>query len=147
VSAGGGTAVGQRPGPRAVTDGVIRGAVPVSEPNLAGGRGPTDGCISHVHKRFWNQGIATEAASLVCWAAATRWRLSRLVALVHPDHLGSRRVAENVGMRAERTTVLEDDYPAIVYIAQLGGGPAVEPVPAPKPVGTAPRTAVPAVRR
>jgi RimJ/RimL family protein N-acetyltransferase len=75
----------------------------------------------HVHKRFWKQGIATEAASLVCRAAATRWRLSRLVALVHPDHLGSRRVAENVGMRAERTTVLEDDYPAIVYVAQLGG--------------------------
>ena len=75
----------------------------------------------HVHRRFWNQGIATEAASLVCRAAATRLRLSRLVALVHPDHLGSRRVAENVGMRAARTTVLEDDYPAIVYVADLRG--------------------------
>lgn len=73
----------------------------------------------HVHKRFWNQGIATEAAWLVCRAAAPRWRLERLVALVHPDHLGSRRVAENIGMRPERTTVLEDDYPAIVYVADL----------------------------
>jgi RimJ/RimL family protein N-acetyltransferase len=73
----------------------------------------------HVHKRFWNQGIATEAASLVRRAAAARWRLERLVALVHPDHLGSRRVAENIGMRPERTTVLEDDYPAIVYVADL----------------------------
>jgi RimJ/RimL family protein N-acetyltransferase len=73
----------------------------------------------HVHKRFWNQGIATEAASLVCRAAAARWRLERLLALVHPDHLGSRRVAENIGMRPERTTVLEDDYPAIVYVADL----------------------------
>jgi RimJ/RimL family protein N-acetyltransferase len=75
----------------------------------------------HVHKRFWNQGVATEAALLVCRAAAARWRLPRLVALVHPDHLGSRRVAENVGMRPERTTVLEDDYPAIVYVADLRG--------------------------
>ena len=73
----------------------------------------------HVHKQFWKQGIASEAASLVCRAAATRLELSRLVALVHPDHLGSRRVAENVGMRPERTTVLEDDYPAIVYVADL----------------------------
>lgn len=78
----------------------------------------------HVHKRFWNQGIATEAASLVCRAAATHFGLPRLVALVHPDHLGSRRVAENVGMRAERTTVLEDDYPAIVYVADLRESPS-----------------------
>ncbi len=73
----------------------------------------------HVHKDFWRQGVATEAARLVCDAAATRLRLSRLVALVHPDHTASRRVAENIGMRSERTTVLEDDYPAIVYAAEL----------------------------
>jgi RimJ/RimL family protein N-acetyltransferase len=74
----------------------------------------------HVHKRFWNQGIATEAAILACRAAATRFGLARLVALVHPDHVASRRVAENIGMGVERTTVLEDDYPALVYVAQLG---------------------------
>jgi RimJ/RimL family protein N-acetyltransferase len=73
----------------------------------------------HVHKHFWKQGIATEAATLVCDAAATRFGLARLVALVHPDHIASRRVAENVGMRRERNTVLEDDYPAIVYAADL----------------------------
>jgi RimJ/RimL family protein N-acetyltransferase len=73
----------------------------------------------HVHKHFWKQGVATEAAALVCDAAATRFGLPRLVALVHPDHTASRRVAENVGMRRERTTVLEADYPAIVYAAAL----------------------------
>jgi RimJ/RimL family protein N-acetyltransferase len=73
----------------------------------------------HVHKDFWKQGIATEAAALACRAAATRFGLSRLVALVHPDHVASRRVAENVGMRCERRTVLEGDYPAIVYAADL----------------------------
>jgi RimJ/RimL family protein N-acetyltransferase len=73
----------------------------------------------HVHKHFWKQGIATDAAALVCDAAATRFGLERLVALVHPDHTASRRVAENVGMRRERMTVLEADYPAIVYAAEL----------------------------
>jgi RimJ/RimL family protein N-acetyltransferase len=73
----------------------------------------------HVRKHFWKQGVATEAATLVCDAAATLFGLSRLVALVHPDHTASRRVAENIGMRRERTTVLEADYPAIVYAAQL----------------------------
>jgi RimJ/RimL family protein N-acetyltransferase len=73
----------------------------------------------HVHRDFWRRGIATEAAGLVCGAAATRFGLTRLVALVHPDHTASRRVAENVGMRRERMTVLEDDYPAIVYAAAL----------------------------
>lgn len=72
----------------------------------------------HVHKDFWNQGVATEAATLVCNAAATRFGVSRLIALVHPDHIASRRVAENVGMRPERATVLEGDYPAIVYAAE-----------------------------
>ena len=72
----------------------------------------------HVHKHFWNQGIATEAATIACEAAATRFGVSRLVALVHPDHVASRRVAENVGMRPERATVLEGDYPAIVYAAE-----------------------------
>jgi RimJ/RimL family protein N-acetyltransferase len=73
----------------------------------------------HVHKHFWNRGIATEAATLACTAAVGRFGISRVVALVHPDHVASRRVAENIGMRVERTTVLKEDYPAIVYAAEL----------------------------
>jgi RimJ/RimL family protein N-acetyltransferase len=94
----------------------------------------------HVHKHFWNQGIATEAAALACRAAVARFGISRLVALVHPDHGASRRVAENIGMRVERTTVLKDDYPAIVYAAELPGPPGKEPrrsLAAPQRAGTA----------
>jgi RimJ/RimL family protein N-acetyltransferase len=80
----------------------------------------------HVHKHFWKQGIATQAATLACRAAATRFGLSRLVALVHPNHIASRRVAENIGMRQERTTVLEGDYPAIVYATTLAGSSGAE---------------------
>jgi RimJ/RimL family protein N-acetyltransferase len=72
----------------------------------------------HVHKDVWNRGIATEAARLACREGARRG-IARVVALVHPAHGASRRVAQRLGMRAERTTVLEDDYPAILYAAAL----------------------------
>jgi RimJ/RimL family protein N-acetyltransferase len=49
----------------------------------------------------------------------TRFGISRLVALVHEDHVASRRVAEIIGMREERTTLLQGAYPAIVYGADL----------------------------
>ena len=60
----------------------------------------------HVHKRFWNHGVATEAATMACATAASRFGISRLIALVHPEHVASRRVAERLGMRAERTALL-----------------------------------------
>ena len=72
----------------------------------------------HIHKRFWKQGIATEAAAAARDLAFGRFRLPRLAAVIHPDHVASRRVAEKIGMQRERTTVLEDDYPAVVYAAK-----------------------------
>jgi len=68
----------------------------------------------HIKKTFWNQGIATEAAAAVRNLAFRRFELSQLVAIIHPDHIASRRVAENIGMRDEQTAVL-DDYPAVIY--------------------------------
>lgn len=68
----------------------------------------------HVRKTFWNEGIATEAATAVRDLALGALAVPRLVALVHPDHIASRRVAEKVGMRVERTTVFEG-APAVVY--------------------------------
>jgi RimJ/RimL family protein N-acetyltransferase len=40
-----------------------------------------------------------------------------LVAIIHPDHVASRRVAEKIGMHQERTTTLfeYDEYPAAIY--------------------------------
>lgn len=68
----------------------------------------------HTKKTSWNQGIATEAADATRDLAFTRFALSRLVAIIHPDHLASRRVAENIGMHVERTTIL-DGYPCVIY--------------------------------
>jgi RimJ/RimL family protein N-acetyltransferase len=68
----------------------------------------------HTKKTCWRQGIATEAATAVRDLAFGRLRLARLIAIIHPDHIASRRVAEKIGMRCERTTVIED-YPAVIY--------------------------------
>jgi RimJ/RimL family protein N-acetyltransferase len=72
----------------------------------------------HTRKTCWNQGIATEAATAARDLAFRRFALSRLVAIIHPDHIASRRVAEKIGMRDERTTVVDDDYPAVIYTAE-----------------------------
>jgi Acetyltransferase (GNAT) domain len=69
----------------------------------------------HVRKAVWNQGIATEAATAGRDLASRRFDLLRLVAIIHRDHVASRRVAEKIGMRHERTMIIEDDYPAAIY--------------------------------
>jgi RimJ/RimL family protein N-acetyltransferase len=72
----------------------------------------------HTKKTFWNQGIASEAATAARDAAFRQFRLSRLVALIHPDHVASRRVAEKIGMQAERNVVVDEDYPALIYVTE-----------------------------
>jgi RimJ/RimL family protein N-acetyltransferase len=71
----------------------------------------------HTKKTFWNQGIATEAAKGARDLAFRRFGIARLVAIIHPDHIASRRVAENIGMHDEKTTIL-GDYPAVIYATE-----------------------------
>jgi RimJ/RimL family protein N-acetyltransferase len=68
----------------------------------------------HVHKRFWNQGVATEAARAVRDHASARYGFNRLVALIYADHGASIRVAENIGLVREGATVF-DGQPYEVY--------------------------------
>jgi RimJ/RimL family protein N-acetyltransferase len=69
----------------------------------------------HVSKSFWNRGIATEAARAVRDLARMSFGLERLTALVHPDNLASRRVAEKLGMQEVKTTVFEGE-PTVIYV-------------------------------
>lgn len=71
----------------------------------------------HTRKTSWGQGIATEAATAARDLAFKRFALSRLVAIIHPDHVASRRVAEKIGMCEERITLL-DAYPAVIYMTE-----------------------------
>jgi RimJ/RimL family protein N-acetyltransferase len=59
--------------------------------------GPVTEIGWHTKKTSWNRGIATEAAAGVRDLAFARFAQTRLVALIHPDHLASRRVAEKIG--------------------------------------------------
>jgi RimJ/RimL family protein N-acetyltransferase len=80
----------------------------------------------HTHKSTWNRGVATEAAAVVRDLAFRRFGVARLVAIIHPDHVASRRVAEKIGMSAERRATVEDGYPAVIYVAKFSCG---EPAP------------------
>jgi RimJ/RimL family protein N-acetyltransferase len=71
----------------------------------------------HTEKTSWNQGIATEAATAVRDFAYRRFGSSQLVAIIHPNHIASRRVAEKIGMHPKQNVVL-DGYPAMIYAAQ-----------------------------
>ena len=52
----------------------------------------------HLHRDFWGRGLATEAA-IACrdWAFA-HLKTDRLISLIRPENLSSRRVAERTGM-------------------------------------------------
>jgi RimJ/RimL family protein N-acetyltransferase len=71
----------------------------------------------HVKKTFWNRGVATEAAVAARDLAFGSFGASRLVALIPPDHVASRRVAEKIGMHRERSTVVEGED-LVVYSAE-----------------------------
>ena len=63
---------------------------------------------------YWRRGIATEAARAVRDYALSELRLSRVISLIHPDNIPSRRVAEKNGMTPEKETVFRG-FPTIVF--------------------------------
>jgi [ribosomal protein S5]-alanine N-acetyltransferase len=54
---------------------------------------------------YWNRGLASEAAEAVRDHAFRDLRLFKVISLIHPDNIPSRRVAEKNGMKLERETV------------------------------------------
>jgi RimJ/RimL family protein N-acetyltransferase len=78
----------------------------------------------HVKKSHWNRGLATEAARLSMQVGFGQFGLSRLVALIHRDNRASRRVAEKLGMVAERSLIHDGD-PAVVYAVNCDAGTAL----------------------
>jgi RimJ/RimL family protein N-acetyltransferase len=64
------------------------------------------GIIYGYDRKYWGQGIATEAARAVIDLGFRRLGFERLIALVEPDNLASRRVCDKLGFR----TVREADH-------------------------------------
>jgi [ribosomal protein S5]-alanine N-acetyltransferase len=80
----------------------------------------------HLRRDFWGQGLATEAA-IACrdWAFA-HLKAERLISLIRPENLPSRRVAERTGM----TVWKEVDWrglPHYVYSIERGKAAASAP--------------------
>jgi len=64
-------------------------------------------------RKYWGQGLATEAARAcrdyaVNYVGPNRLGYTRLVSLIDPRNLASKRVAEKIGMTREKETMLFD---------------------------------------
>jgi len=56
----------------------------------------------HVHRSYWGQGLATEAAHAVRDYAFTTLGCDHIISLIRPENLPSRRVAEKNGLTLQR---------------------------------------------
>ena len=68
----------------------------------------------HVNRERWNQGFASEAARAVMDYAFRRFDVERVVSMIRPENVASRRVAEKNGLTVERV-VLWRDYDHCIY--------------------------------
>jgi RimJ/RimL family protein N-acetyltransferase len=68
-------------------------------------------------KDFWGEGLATEAAMGIKKYAFEKLQLARLICLIDPQNLASRRVAEKIGMKIERQVdgIDGDNFPTVIY--------------------------------
>jgi [ribosomal protein S5]-alanine N-acetyltransferase len=63
---------------------------------------------------YWNRGLITEAARAVRDHGFRDWKLSRVISLIHPENIPSRRVAEKNGMRIEKEITFRG-FPTLVF--------------------------------
>ena len=67
-------------------------------------------------RKYWGQGLATEAA-IACRDYGFRKRgFSRLISIIAPGNIASRRVAEKAGMKLEKETIWQDKRVCIYAI-------------------------------
>jgi len=67
-----------------------------------------------LHPDYRGGGLATEAAQAVRDHAFRDLKLPRVISLIHPDNLPSRRVAEKNGMKVENETIFRG-FPTFVF--------------------------------
>ena len=68
----------------------------------------------HVRRDLWGQGLATEAARACRDLGFARLPVDRLISLIRPENLPSRRVAEKNGMTVWKE-VMWRNLPHLVY--------------------------------
>jgi len=100
------------------------GQVGLAMQEVEGTRHPEMGWL--LHRPFWGQGYATEAATATRDAAFQRWQYPSVISLIRPVNEPSRRVAERVGMRPDRNVQFHG-YEHIMYRADLAAAPRSVP--------------------
>ncbi|MGF1590070.1 MAG: GNAT family N-acetyltransferase [Pleurocapsa sp.] len=56
-------------------------------------------------KKYWGQGLATEAAKAVLEYGQQRFNFQRFICLIDPDNIRSVRVAKKLGMKLEKKLI------------------------------------------
>ncbi len=79
-----------------------------------------------LHPAYWNRGLITEAARAVRDFAFAGLKLPRVISLIHPENIPSRRVAEKIGLIPEKEITFRG-FPTTVFALsregwQAGGG-------------------------
>jgi RimJ/RimL family protein N-acetyltransferase len=67
-----------------------------------------------LHHNYWNRGLITEAARAVRDHGFADFKLPRVISLIHPENIPSRRVAEKNGMKVEKEITFRG-FPTLVY--------------------------------
>jgi [ribosomal protein S5]-alanine N-acetyltransferase len=63
---------------------------------------------------YWNRGLITEAARAVRDYAFVDLKLPRVISLIHPENIPSRRVAEKIGLMPEKEITFRG-FPTTVF--------------------------------
>ena len=67
-----------------------------------------------LHPDYWNRGLISEAARAVRDHGFADFKLPRVISLIHPENIPSRRVAEKNGMKVEKQITFRGS-PTLVY--------------------------------
>ena len=70
-----------------------------------------------IAREYWRQGLATEAAQAILQYGFEQLGLSRLICMIDPANIASRRVAEKIGMTLEKELdgFEGDNMPFLIY--------------------------------
>jgi [ribosomal protein S5]-alanine N-acetyltransferase len=71
-----------------------------------------------LHPDYWGHGLATEAARAVRDYGLNKLHLPRLISLIHPENVASRRVAQKNGLVLEKKTVSAVFYARVWDLAR-----------------------------
>ena len=78
----------------------------------------------HVRRDLWGQGFATEAAQACRDYGFNQLGFDRLISLIHPANIASRRVAEKNGMRLVKEIEWKDN-PSCIYSVERSSRSAI----------------------